>query len=196
MGNELAANTFLNICGSVFWGNKLGVGSYANIFGNDCNSNTFGDSCGSNTFGGACGGNTFGYNCDSNTFGDDCNNNVFGNTCIGNTFGYNCSSNTFGKFNADNNLIGNLYCCRFRDECDQVTIEGLDTGLHGVIVGSAVHSISVPTAQLSTSGIYELVTYSQPNSSYKEATLIHKTGYNTETAVSTTDGGVTWTAVQ
>ena len=174
-GNSCSSNTFGNSC----YSNTFGNSCYSNTFGNSCDSNTFGNSCDSNTFGNYCDSNTFGNYCDSNTFGNYCSSNTFGNYCYSNTFGNYCSSNTFGNYcssntfgnyDNNNNFVGNMLC------------------LH---CGDHVVGISASTTQYGISS-YTVKTLENYDGASGYATLIVKTGYNTETAVSTTDGGTTW----
>ena len=148
-----------------------------------CPLYALGDSCGGNTFGNSCYSNTFGYDCDSNTFGDG------------------CESNTFGTEDQNNNLLGYIRYVELGGKCRYVTVNTLGTNVYfdGLEVGDFVQAVEVPAAQVGTSGRYRLENYSNTGetaiSANGSATLIHKTGYGTETAVSTTDGGTTWTAV-
>ena len=87
--------------------------------------------------------------------------NTFGNDCYSNTFGDVCYSNTFG----DNMLY--LHC------------------------GDHVQSVQADTAQYGS--IARTVrTLENYDGTSGHATLITKTGYGQETAISTTDGGATW----
>ena len=171
----------------------FGTGCYSNTFGDNCYWNTFGNDCNSNTFGDNCNSNTFGDSCYANTFGTNCQYNTFGVYCYSNTFGDTCFYNTFGSYDANNELQGNIYGAIFENECNDNTIDeiGNNEVLHDLHVDGYTNNISVPSAQLSATGKYELHSYGTA----QEAVLVHKTGYNTETAVSTTDGGTTWTSV-
>ena len=86
-------------------------------------------------------------------------------------------------------------------KCMNITILALGTNitLDGLKVGDFVQAIDVPSAQLSTAGRYILANYTNTGdsalSSNGSATLIHRTNYGQETAVSTTDGGQTWTTI-
>ena len=142
--------------------------------------------------------NTFGDNCYSNTFGDNCSRNTFGYDCSSNTFGDYCYSNTFGTNDMNNALRGYIRYTELGDRCVYVTVNSLGAGSYfdGLEAGDFVQGLEVPAAQISQSGRYRLENYTNTGSaaisSGGSATLIHKTGYGQETAVSTTDGGATW----
>ena len=162
--------------------NKFGVHNYANTFGNSFYSNTFGNYCYSNTFGNYCYSNTFGNSCDSNTFGNYCYSNTFGNSCDSNTFGNSCYSTGFmGDFR--NCTVGNYV------RNNEFYTNGTEQYL---VIGDGVEGISDDGTNLGNySGIREMVSY---NAGTGYATIITRTAYGTESAVSTTDGGQTWTA--
>ena len=163
-------------------GNIFGVYNYCNTFGNYCYSNTFGNYCYSNTFGNSCDSNTFGNSCDSNTFGNYCDSNTFGNSCDSNTFGNYCESTGF---------MGDFRNCTVGDNVrnNEFYTNGTE---HYLVIGDGVEGISDDGTNLGGySGIREMVSY-DAGTGY--ATIITRTAYGTESAVSTSDGGTTWTA--
>jgi hypothetical protein len=126
--------------------------------------------CWFNTFGNSCYSNTFGNSCYRNTFGNSCDSNTFGNSCDSNTFGNSCYRNTFGVTNQNNELVGN--------------IRYLDASPH--CIGVTVTTTQVPI----NTGLARMENYDNGTSGH--ASIILKTGPTTETVLSTTDGGTTW----
>ena len=176
--------------------NRLGQSNFGNTFGNlcygitaknSCYSNTFGDSCYSNTFGNTCYRNTFGNNCYSNTFGDNCSSNTFGDNCYSNTFGDTCSSNTFGDTCYRNTFGNNCFSNTFGNNCYNNQLQGAFSHLR---VDGRVMGVTVPSTMADSSHPKDMVNYDIGYG--MRATWIVHTGYNTETVVSTTDGGTTW----
>ena len=111
--------------------------------------------------------NTFGGRCTENKFGQVSYDNIFGNDCDSNTFGFGCFFNTLQG--SDSNLV--------LDDAGYINVVGF---CNGVEVGATLVLDGNP---------YDLISYYHIDG---HATLIKKTGYNQETAVSTTDGGATW----
>ena len=186
-GNNLGMHSWANTFGNNCYSNTFGNSCYRNTFGDNCNSNTFGYNCYSNTFGYNCNSNTFGYNCNSNTFGYNCNSNTFGNSCYSNTFGDSCDSNTFGN-SCDSNTFG--------DNCDSNTfgtynqINQLQGIFRYITAGDGVQQVTFPSSMQDFQYMKEIYNYTP--TVVQKATFITHTGYNQTTAVSTTDGGTTW----
>ena len=179
------------------WWNTFGNDSDSNTFGNNCHSNTFGNNCHSNTFGNYCYSNIFGNNssvntlrsgCDSNTFRNGCGENIFGEGCHSNIFGSNCYKNTF-KNECYSNTFGN-YCSRntFGNDCYSNELQG---NIQGLEVKDVVSSITITSTEVGVNSP-SIKTLENYDGNTSHATLIVKTGYNTETIISTTDGGTTW----
>ena len=104
---------------------------------------------------------------------------------MGNDF----SSNTVGNYNSENEFESNLYYSEFTNLIEGCSISG---GRWNIKVVDSIRQVVIPAEQLDRDGA-EIRCYN-PGSN-ENATIIKREGYGQETAVSTTDGGQTWTAV-
>ena len=154
--------------------NHIGLGGSVwetnGVFLSGLSSDSHWNSISENRLGQSNFGNTFGNLCYGIITKNYCNSNTFGNYCNSNTFGDNCDSNTFGEQNANNEFIGNMMYLHCGDHVQRVRATTAEYGAN-------THTIKMLENYDGNSG---------------NATLITKTGYNTETVVSTTDGGTTW----
>lgn len=138
--------------------------------------------------------NTFGSINHYNQFRNFCGDNIFGNECYGNTLQMRCTGNTFGDlcwyntaadYFTDNTLLGGNTRNTFASECKNNTF---GTNQSGVDVDRGVSNIDT-TSLTANKRVQKLINY---NGVTNGATFVQETAYNTETAVSTTDGGATW----
>lgn len=212
-GNDCYDITFssgccLNMMGNANCGIKFGNDCEINSFGMSCYNTMLGEGCSNNTLLNSCNRNIFLSGCTNNTFCANCNDNKLEFICTGNIFEDRCDYNTIqvGSYNNTldhdcHNIIlsGNNYGNVFGNGCGYITL-GADcsennfpaTARYITTIGN-VDEIDL-SAQAQTAMTFEpkfLVNYTSYSS---RATFIIKNGYNTETAMSTIDGGQTWTA--
>ena len=150
---------------------------YNNTIGRDSQGLTLGSGCYGIEIGSKCSGSIFADNCNNITFGDDCYRNVLGDLSCDTTFETNCAYN----------LLFRTEECYFGVGCKYISSDGSRILANAKVIGC--DTITLPALVGTGYGLFEVIGYT--NSSLS-ATMINKTAYNTETAVSTTDGGATW----
>lgn len=191
--NTFGANCYSNEFGNLCYANIVGSGCYNNVFGNSTSQVTFGSGCNDNQLGNGCDTVTFGKQCHYNSLDDGCYYNTLGNNCHSNTMSNGCSGNTFRDY-CNCNALG-MSCTEnvFRGYSAYNRLQGSDSQL---VIGSICldvavrcRAVNVLNANLPPAGHSELISYNLQDG---QATIIHKNGYNSETVLSTTDGGATW----
>lgn len=138
--------------------------------------------------------------CFYNTFGAQANNNNLQYGCYGNIFGSNSCWIEMRARCSDNEIAG--YKLTFDSDCHDNFIIAYGAAFAEICVGNYIDARSSnlekvsPVVKRITADYYvllsnfsEIVSY---NRAENEATIIRKSGYGQETAVSTTDGGATW----
>lgn len=221
-GSSCYGNIFGNDCYDIAFSsscylNMMGNDNFGINFGNLCANNSFGRSCYNTTLGETCLRNTLLNNCNRNIFLSGCADNTLCNNCHGNKLEFICHNNILehgcnyntiqvGSYNntldhdCHDIVLGNKnYSNVFGNGCEYITLGAECSEINFPAVARYITTIGNVDeidlgAQVQAAMTFEpkyLINYTSYSSN---ATFIIKNGYNTETAMSTTDGGQTWTA--
>ena len=221
-GSSCYGNIFGNDCYDITFSsgcclNMMGNANYGIKFGNDCEINNFGMSCYNTMLGEGCSNNTLLNNCRRNIFLSGCTNNTLCINCNDNKLEFICTGNIFEHGCNYNTIQVGSYNNTFDHDCLNIVLGNnnysnvFGNGCGYITLGAGCSEINFPAnaryittignvdeidlgAQGQTAMTFEpkfLINYTSYSS---RATFIIKNGYNTETAMSTIDGGQTWTA--
>ena len=195
MGNDNYCIKFGNLCANNSFGGgcyntSLGESCLRNTLLNNCNINIFLNGCTDNTLCAGCNGNKLEFMCENNIFENNCDSNTIQAKSYSNTFDHDCQHIILGDNNYSNVFGNGCGYITLGAECSEINFPA--NARYIMIIGN-VDEIDLG-AQAQTAMTFEpkyLINYTSYSS---RATFIIKNGYNTETAMSTIDGGQTWTA--